>query len=644
MPIRKITNHIHPSVPKLAATALICWALSLNTHFDNANLASPSWHSAHEALIDHAAEESPAPSFHILTEIDAELYRTVFDAQDRSDWKTADAAMAHLGDKRLLGHVLADRYERRDPAAGELKTWLTQYADLPEADELYEKAKQLPGAQADLAEPSSNLWSGGDEFAGSFNLRMASKDRKGLGTSIASRKFTAKLNKALQKGDPLAAQLLFESEQRHRAIAPHETATAEGLIAASYFYSGKLLHARHMASLGAKEQNPLALWVEGLTDWKLNDMRPAGNAFALLATQAELSDWDRAAAQFWAWRALKRAGDSKNAHYWLEQAAHQPHSFYGVMAAHLLGNDNSWSWEVPTIDNRRIAIVARQKAGSRALALLQIGQKDLAEEELRHINPQGQRDLQEAMLALASSEHMPSLALQLGGVATRADGSLYDAALYPVPPWRPAEGFKVDRALIYALMRHESQFDPEAVSDRGACGLMQILPATAVLMTRDGDTKLDPSNCSASLLDPDTNVALGQKYVRYLTEQPVIGNNLLLLLAAYNEGPGKLAHDIPSDAKPSRKVDHHDFEKGDPLFFLESLPVRQTHDYIQQVFIHYWGYRARLGESEATLTDLAQGAWPHYVPLVPARPAKGIREAASPDGSVILASYEKTPH
>ena len=40
----------------------------------------------------------------------------------------------------------------------------------------------------------------------------------------------------------------------------------------------------------------------------------------------------------WAARALKRAGDVKNSNFWLEQAAHHPHSFYGLMAAHLMGN------------------------------------------------------------------------------------------------------------------------------------------------------------------------------------------------------------------------------------------------------------------------------------------------------------------
>jgi soluble lytic murein transglycosylase-like protein len=221
----------------------------------------------------------------------------------------------------------------------------------------------------------------------------------------------------------------------------------------------------------------------------------------------------------------------------------------------------------------------------------------MAEDELRHLNPQGHHDLQEAMLALAEAARMPSVALQLGGLATNDNGKRYDAALYPVPPWEPEQGFQVDRALLYALIRHESQFDPTAVSDRGACGLMQLMPTTANLIANH---RVAGHGCSDRLLEPSYNMALGQKYVRHLAGQPMIGDNLLFLLAAYNGGPSKV----------SRWVD--DDSRRDPLLFIESLPVRETHDYVQQVLLHYWTYRARLAEPQTSLAQLAHGQWPRY--------------------------------
>jgi hypothetical protein len=86
--------------------------------------------------------------------------------------------------------------------------------------------------------------------------------------------------------------------------------------------------------------------------------------------------------------------------------------------------------------------------------------------------------------------------------------------------------------------------------------------------------------------------------VKHLASQPMIGDNLLLLLAAYNSGPNKLARWVDND------------NRKDPLLFIESLPVRETRDYVQQVLIYYWNYRARLAEPETSLTQLAHGEWP----------------------------------
>jgi soluble lytic murein transglycosylase-like protein len=219
---------------------------------------------------------------------------------------------------------------------------------------------------------------------------------------------------------------------------------------------------------------------------------------------------------------------------------------------------------------------------------------------LLRLNPQGHHPLHEAMLSLAEKGHMASLALKLGGMATNDDGKTYDAALYPVPPWQPKGGFQVDRALMYALIRHESQFDPMAVSSQGACGLMQLMPATAALMSGTSSKRGKGGGCPDAFFDPATNIGLGQNYVRHLADQPMIGDNLLLLLAAYNGGPGRLSQ------RTGTEVD------ADPLLFMESLPAQETHDYVQQVLIQYWTYRARLHQPLKSLDQMAHGEWPRY--------------------------------
>jgi len=152
---------------------------------------------------------------------------------------------------------------------------------------------------------------------------------------------------------------------------------------------------------------------------------------------------------------------------------------------------------------------------------------------------------------------------------------------------------------------------------------MQLMPATANLVARHKVT--GRSDCSDRMLDPSFNMALGQEYVRRLSKQPMIGNNLLFLLAAYNGGPGKLAH-----WTDDRTI-------NDPLLFVESLPLHETRDYVQQVLMHYWTYRARLDESVASMAQLARGEWPRYALRDETLPARSLKLAQA-DGFEVASS------
>src|SRR5690606_19816270 len=96
--------------------------------------------------------------------------------------------------------------------------------------------------------------------------------------------------------------------------------------------------------------------------------------------------------------------------------------------------------------------------------------------------------------------------------------SIHDIAL--------AEG--LDPWLAFQLVRVESGFSPTAVSPKGAVGLTQIMPSTA--------EALAPGISHDALFEPETNLRLGFRYLRYLIER--YGGDLRLALLAYNRGPG----------------------------------------------------------------------------------------------------------
>jgi len=106
-----------------------------------------------------------------------------------------------------------------------------------------------------------------------------------------------------------------------------------------------------------------------------------------------------------------------------------------------------------------------------------------------------------------------------------------------------AQEFAVELPLLKAVMAAESGFNPQAVSPRGAVGLMQVMPATAERYGLQGDRN---KSLSDKLFDPKTNIRLAARYLRDLTR--LFPDQLALVLASYNAGEGavqKYRNSIP---------------------------------------------------------------------------------------------------
>ncbi len=106
-----------------------------------------------------------------------------------------------------------------------------------------------------------------------------------------------------------------------------------------------------------------------------------------------------------------------------------------------------------------------------------------------------------------------------------------------------AKTHKVDFELLQALIAAESGFDPQAVSPKGAVGLMQLMPDTAKRFGVQADKQ---KTVVQKLTDPKININAGAKYLRVLLQ--MFPGNLELVLAAYNAGEGavlKYGNKIP---------------------------------------------------------------------------------------------------
>lgn len=106
-----------------------------------------------------------------------------------------------------------------------------------------------------------------------------------------------------------------------------------------------------------------------------------------------------------------------------------------------------------------------------------------------------------------------------------------------------AEDYDLPTALLHAVIRHESNYDPAALSPKGAAGLMQLMPDTA--------RELGVEN----VWDPEANIQGGARYLKGLMTR--FDQDMSLALAAYNAGPGAVIKNglmIPPYAETQRYV------------------------------------------------------------------------------------------
>lgn len=524
----------------------------------------------------------------VLGEREAEQYRKLFFAA-RAGAKEFLPLARTMRDQRLvpMATALWLQNAKTQVSSQDVMNWLKRNADQPQAKLVYAMARKAAAATGlPLPEVTAPRLAAATVQMPTRGLRPAIDEDHPAYTAIESRQARA-LNRILQQHNPAAAHaslLVIEPS----AVSTSWLDEAFAAVAAAYYFDGNLPQAKAMLAVHGQETE-LGRWISGLVAWRTRDMAEALQQFVALSKTEGTAAADRSAAAFWGYRAAKRLGQSSQADGLLKVAVKlEPQGFYGLMANAILQSRPPLNWAMPEFTQQSLALLAKDKLGWQGLALLQIGERDLAEYELRHINARKNEKLRLVLLALAHRAQMPSLLLQVGGLGARpADG-----AAYPMPPWRPMNGFAVDRSLLYAIMRQESRFNPAAGSDSGAKGLMQLMP-DAVEQIVGAPLSVD------SLLDPTTNLTIGESYLLHLSKRADIKGSLLATLAAYNAGPSRVA----------RWLKDPDYAK-DPLLFIESIPFTETRDYVEQVMSSSWIYASRLQRAPVSMQHLLVSDWP----------------------------------
>ena len=506
---------------------------------------------------------------------DAVRIRRIFVWQEHGDIPAATRAAAEIENPLLAGHILADRYLGRFHRAtpDELTSWLERYADLPDAPAIHALLiRRLPKGATAPAPPRLEALPNASPVEPASSKAGPPDDEASVRSRAAA-----------------AARTLFTGNHDADALR-----TAMAVL-------HKARPAQPVGEVGI---------VAGLAAWRLGRIDLAQSCFEAAAEGAGPAR-ARAAAAFWAARAHLRLRDEAGYVGWLRRAAEERSTFYGLIARRTLGLDSGLMPGGYLATDADVEAIAATPRGWRAFALLQVGQPERAEAELRLLWPEMKDNppLRRSMLLIAASVGLTELAAQFAAINDMREGQQRDELRFAVPRLRPAGGFRIDPALVYALTRLESNFNAAAVSPAGALGLMQVMPVTARYVM--GSEALG----GTALHNPSLNLDVGQRYVAYLGRQDGIDGDLIRLLASYNAGPGGFLrwNSAVNDA-------------DDPLLFIEAIPNDETRGFVQHVLTYTWLYAARLRLPAPSLDEIAAGEFPRFTPLA----AQGKLSSAAP--------------
>ena len=540
--------------------------------------------------LDEIAAPANLPT--VLDTASRDRYRRIFQAQAANQWAQADAEIAQEKDRTLMGYVLAQRllnpaYQAR---YDQLAAWLQDYNDHPDAPAVYRLAvARRPAGAGDLTPASFVSQSmGSPAFAAARTVNGAD-----AGQAAAMR---AQLSQMIDDGGYNAALVLLDRKATADLLGPQETEMWRGRVRTRSLQADS----QRGLQVGVDPGMPAdAEWSAAMAAFTSGNMAEAARRFELVADAPpdQASSWMLAAGSFWAARANLLAGNPQKFAPYLKRAALYNRTFHGLVAQKALGMRIEVDWTVPPLDRQQSEMLRNDRVGKRALALLQLGAATAAERELYAGSVDADPRFIDTVLSLANTASLPALSVRVGNSAWDKRHKLrnYDAAMYPIPPWSPSEGYLIDRALIYAFMRQESAFNPKARSYVGAMGLMQLMPGTARIVS----TKYAPELAGTNPYDPAINMSLGQQYINSLLGE--VDNNLVRTMAGYNGGPGNVA-----------RWDNSLNASQDPLLYIALIPLTETRDFVQRVMANYWMYQIRLGEPTPSLDQIAAHEWPRY--------------------------------
>ena len=297
---------------------------------------------------------------------------------------------------------------------------------------------------------------------------------------------------------------------------------------------------------------------------------------------------------YWLGRAYEKLGNKDQSKSWYQEASNYLTTYYGQLAFLKINPNNKFELSKDMeVDNKYRYVFFNKELVKITYLLDELKKDKYTKFILRHLANDNIAMGSEILAAeLATSINRYDFAIQVSKIASyqKRFHNKYNYPLISTP--KTINGRKIpDGALILSIIRQESEFDLEANSHAGAKGLMQLMPYTAQLVSKQA--KL-PYSKSKLTKDPEYNINLGSHYIAGLILQ--YDGAYPFAIAAYNAGPNRVKYWKKINKNPQKNQINY-------VDWVELIKFRETRNYVQRVLENYNVYRYILEQKPISMKD-----------------------------------------
>tara|TARA_Y100000992_G_scaffold212713_1_gene146401 strand:+ start:261 stop:2480 length:2220 start_codon:yes stop_codon:yes gene_type:complete len=285
---------------------------------------------------------------------------------------------------------------------------------------------------------------------------------------------------------------------------------------------------------------------------------------------------------FWLGKTYQKLNNNELSKKWFEEATKFLTTYYGQLAFIELNPENKFELTKDFEITKEYRNYFYKKELVRLTYLLyEVDEDKYTKHILRHLANDNIANGSEILAAeLATNIERFDFAIQVSKIASyqKRFHNKYNYPIISTPKY--INGRKIpESALILSIIRQESEFDLKANSHAGAKGLMQLMPYTAKLVSKQA--KL-PYSKSRLTTDPEYNINLGSHYIAGLILN--YEGSYPFAVAAYNAGPNRVKYWKKINKNPQKN-------QIDYINWIELIKFRETRNYVQRVLENYNVYR-----------------------------------------------------